>query len=147
MWHYELHEWASPDSLVRTVRRDVDWFPGGVWWTEGLYEEQPPGPHLIRIWEDEAGLLWVYSGVADADWTPNEVKIPDPEWHRQNFDVVIEVLDSSREHVVASRTIDYMLGEVCGSPLMYAVEWTETGNTRTRVIRPRLEGYDQVPDA
>lgn len=146
MWQYELHEWATADSLVRTVRREVDWFPGGVWLTERLFEEDPPGPHLIHVWEDEAGLLWAYSGVADAAWTPNESRVPDPDWLRENFDVVIEVLDPARERVVAGRTVDYMMGEVCGSPLMYAVEWTDAGDTRTRVIRPRLEGYEGVPE-
>ena len=141
VWHYELYQWASPDSMYRTVRRDAGWFPGGVWWTENLYEEDPPGPHLIHIWEDEAGLVWVYSGVADAAWEPNESRIPDPDWHRENFDVVVEVVDVAAEHVVASERLDYMVGPVCGSPLMYAVEWTELGNTRTRVLHPRLVGY------
>ncbi|MEQ8330405.1 MAG: hypothetical protein RH859_08100 [Longimicrobiales bacterium] len=143
MWEYELYEWESADSIKRTVRRVADWFPGGVWFSEELYERDRPGSYLIHVWEDESGLLWVYSGVPDADWAPNEARVPDPDWYEQNFDVVIEVVDLGRERVVASTTVDYMLGAVCGRPLMYTVEWSDRGDTRTRVVRPRLHGYEE----
>ncbi|HSM62253.1 MAG TPA: hypothetical protein VK849_15700 [Longimicrobiales bacterium] len=146
MWRYTLYRRASADSVVWTVRREADWFPGGVWWTEGLYVEDPPGPHLIRMHEDPSGLLWVYAGVADADWRPNEVRIPDPEWYRANFDVVVEVLDPARASVVARARVDYMLGEVCGSDLMYTVTRAADGDTRIRVVRPRLRGYAGAED-
>jgi len=68
------------------------------------------------------------------------LKIPDPDWYRENFDVVIEVIDLAKQQVLASRTIDYVLGEVCGSSLMYTVEWAESGDTRTRIVQPRLRG-------
>lgn len=140
-WEYELSEWSSPGELVRTVRRDAAWFPGGVWWTENLYEEDPPGPLLGRIWEGESGLLWVFSGVPDSDWEPNEMKVPDPDWDRDNFDMMIEVLDLTTQRLVAARRIDYRLGEVCGSPLMYSVEYSDSGDTQARVVMPTLVGY------
>jgi hypothetical protein len=57
------------------------------------------------------------------------------------FDMMIEVLDLRNSRVITNRRIDEWLGPVCGSNLMYTVFYTQEGDTRVRVLEPRLIGY------
>jgi hypothetical protein len=56
-------------------------------------------------------------------------------------DIVIEVLDLERSRLVASLRLDEWYGAACGDNLLYRVFYAESGDTRMRVLEPRLVGY------
>jgi hypothetical protein len=142
VWGYEFYRWASPDSLVETVTRQVDWFPSGGGLSAEMYVSEPPPPQLMNIVMDDRGLVWTYSWVPDRNWSPNEIQVPTPEWTRANFDTLIEVIDVKPGVVLAAARSDEMLGHACNDNLAYAVVETDTGDTRVLILEPRLLGHE-----
>ncbi len=141
-WEYEFSHWTRSDSLIRTITRDVDWFPAGVEWSQerfsDLYVSEPAPPQLMHIATDDHGLVWTYSWVPDRNWAPNSVQLPTPDWTRRNFDTVIEVIDLEEGVVLAALRSDELLRHACSDHLAYSVVETEIGDTRVRVLEPTL---------
>lgn len=85
---YEIELWES-NTLVRVLRRDVEWFPpdqmGGHGW------EEKPGPVVAYVASDDS-LLWVYASTPDERWAEAEATRD-----RDRFaDTRIEVIDWRR---------------------------------------------------
>jgi len=132
----------KPDGTVtRTVRRTVDWFPPDAELDPGFPMTGPLPTILHHVRDDGKGLLWVYLLRPDDDWEPPSSPEITPGSTRRMFDTVIEVLDLQKSRLVTSLRLDEWLGSACGSNLTYTVFYTESGDTRIRVLEPRLVGY------
>lgn len=142
IWDYELYRWTGADSLDHTLLREPAWFPGdpelSAQTFERMHAEDPAPPIMIHAHEDDDGLLWTYALVPDADWRPAPPEQPTPAWTRRTFDTRIEVLDLASRRVVAATRHDHQLAPICGTGLVYTVIETPTGDTRLRILRPRL---------
>jgi hypothetical protein len=136
---YSLNLRDQEGKVVRTLTREVEWFPP--------LEEVNPGfpftaqlpPFLWQLRQDLEGRLWVYAIVPDPHWKPT----PQPErddWNvtpattRHMFDTMIEVIDLESGRSIVSGRFDDWLGLVCGSSLVYAVVETESGDTQLRIF-------------
>lgn len=150
LWSYELYRWSGADSLLWTlVREDTPWFPReqdlSAERFENIYESVPPPASMWHVHEAEDGRLWVYAWVPDEAWEPGPIRTPPPEWTREKLDTMIEVIDPTGDpRVVARRRYDRLLSPVCGSDLMFTVVYAESGDTRAVVLRPELDGPNQV---
>jgi hypothetical protein len=140
LWRYEAHLWEAPGILAGILRREVDWFPSGGSYPEGIYERLPPPPFFQHIWEDGSGRLWTYAYLPDPDWRPGLPLQPRTEWFRRTFDTRIELIDLGQARLIASGTYETRLARVCNSHLMYTVLETEEGDTRVQVLEPVLMG-------
>jgi hypothetical protein len=140
IWRYRLHRWKAPDALEQTVTREVSWFPPDGEYVEGMPFSVPTAPTLSHIWDDGHGRIWVYSVVADPAWEPGIPLNPRHEWTRRNFDTVLEVIDLKERQVLVADRYDEILGMVCGSPMVYTVVEVEDGDTRLRIMEPKIVG-------
>ena len=104
---YEVHLMNVEGAVLRTVARDVDWFPEWTEW-QPPYED-PPLPRLFSVQEDHLGRLWVMLSVAATDFQPvprlSEVAgVNEPMGNdHPSFDTVIDVLDARTGQLLATR--------------------------------------------
>lgn len=81
---YEVELWES-NTLVRALRREVEWFPPDQ---ESHGWEEKPSPMLAGIAADDS-LLWVFAFTADERWAEAGAT---RDWDRF-IDTRIEVID------------------------------------------------------
>ena len=136
IWSYAIEEWDAPDAPVRTLVRDVPWFPPYPPFTDDVYESVPPPPGLHHIREDHRGHLWVYVLLPDQQWRPGIPLSPRPNWYRETFDLLIEVIDPVSARLLVSDTHENRLAPVCNSDLVYSVVEVLSGDLRVRVMKP-----------
>jgi hypothetical protein len=109
---YVLQEWSKTGSRLRTVRREVEWFP-----EPSVREERPnpafqrPAPAVSALLQD-GNFLWVALQVADAEWVPirqeglGNAAPATPETLNRIWDTVIEVIDLRDGSLFAWARID-----------------------------------------
>lgn len=118
---------ARSGTTMRSLRRDVDWFPPGMApIPRGQAGSIEPKPLIFDVVEDSTGLLWVLIGVSDPDWRSavrpggdgDHVQVIDDHGYR---DTVIEVLDPENGIVLATARIDERVTQFVGPGLVGAV--------------------------
>ncbi len=114
---YQVELWES-NTLVRVLRRDVEWFPPDQ--MEGHGWEDKPDPAVVSIASDDS-LLWVMAFTADERWAEAGAT---RDWDLFR-DTRIEVIDWRRRRVLASERFD---GHYDG--------WVEPGLTGNLVVTP-----------
>lgn len=138
IWEYELSRWGSPDHLELTISREVDWFPRGGRYAEGMPLTIPSAPVLKHLWQENEDRIWVFAYVPDSNWEPGLRMDPNLEWMSQAFDTMVEVIDLGSGSALVSARFDRALGVVCGSNLVFDVLETEDGDTRLQVYEPTI---------
>ncbi len=147
-WEADVREYVvrlrSPTGEVeRTIEYPAEWYPSWDHVEPGAPLAAPFPPFLWHLNEDTDGLLWTYVIVPDADWAPRTSWPEGSSGYNRMFDTMVEVADPSSGGVLAAKRVDEFLGSSCGGELVFAVVETEMGDTRMRVIRPRLVGFDR----
>ena len=140
---YEIELW-EPNTLLRTLRRDAEWFPPVSIDQVGGHDDRP-SPTVGEIAADDS-LLWVLVYTADDRWAEaNGFQNPD-----LRYDTTVEVIDWRRGRIVASQRFDdYYLawpepgltGRVAVKPdgsVRYVTYRVELERVRPRPPRPRL---------
>jgi len=138
---YEANLRRTDGTVSRTIKRSVDWFPPNAEIDPGFPAAGPAPTLIYRLWQEGENLLWVYLLRPADEWEPPSSSEVRAQATGQIFDMMIEVLDLESSRVVTSLRIDEWLGAMCGSNLMYTVFHTDNGDTRMRVLEPRLVGY------
>ncbi len=128
---YQVELWES-NTLVRVLRRDVEWFPpdelGGHGW------EEKPGPTVNYIASDDS-LLWVFATTADERWAEAGAT---RDWDLF-VDTRIEVIDWQRGRVLASERFDEDYDGWVEPGLIGNLVVTPTGSVRYVIYRVQLE--------
>jgi hypothetical protein len=119
LMQYVIELWdASTGRMLRSLSRDVDWFPPQLTSRTNRLSETPPAPALQALHLDAQGRLWTVVGTADRNWRTgirvNPSAAGDPD-HVNDIEVIdrdryidtyIEVIDPVAGRLIASRRFD-----------------------------------------
>ena len=115
---YEFELW-EPNTLLRTLRRDAEWFPSISIDEVGAHGRRPT-PTVGQIAADDS-LLWAVVFTAGDRWAEaDEHRDPD-----LRYDTTVEVIDWRRGRIVASQRFNGFYGG-----------WPEPGLTGRVVVKP-----------
>lgn len=137
---YELNLLSLDGDELLSVVRDVDWF---VPWHDdspGTFYKTRPLPRIVGIVPLGDQLVAVLSLVPEAGWEPvpaattlNATILDD------QFDTVVEVLDTASGEVKATLRSTYVLNAMIGGPFLYSVRTDEEGHGIMTVWRVLLD--------
>lgn len=104
---YEIRSYDSQGNLRRTYRGIRDWISGEPLPTRWDLTRRPPG-QIGALAVDDAGLVWVFAVVPDANWRPLQPQAgpPDPS---AIYDTLIEVFDPRSGALVAHARVDHLV--------------------------------------
>ena len=128
---YQIELWES-NTLVRVLRRDVEWFPFDQ--MEGHGWEDKPDPMVKEIASDDS-LLWVFASTADERWAEAGAT---RDWDLF-VDTRIEVIDWRRGRVLASERFDEYYDGWVEPGLIGRLAISPTGSVRYVTYRVQLE--------
>jgi len=128
---YQIELWES-NTLVRVLRRDVEWFPPDELVGHGW--EDRPVPMVREIASDDS-LLWVFATTADERWAEAGAT---RDWDLF-VDTRIEVIDWQRGRVLASERFDEDYDGWVEPGLIGNLVVTPTGSVRYVTYRVQLE--------
>jgi hypothetical protein len=118
---YRLALWEARGKKLAEFERKAAWFAPHA--PRSVDLNNAPLPWITALFEDDEGLLWVYSLVAAPDWrtgvgrrikTAEGVAIVDQDLARL-YDTRIEVLDVARGRLVAAVTVPELLVHTLGA--------------------------------
>lgn len=133
---YEIELWER-NTVVRALRREVEWFPQIPRDQHGHGMEEKPSPvfaHMVSL----DSLLWVFLYTADDRWAEAAATRDRDLFH----DTVVEVIDWSRGRIVASRRLDEYYTAWLEPGLIGRLATTEAGSVRYLTYRVQLEAGD-----
>jgi hypothetical protein len=139
---YLIEQWNLDGTLLRALFRQPEWFAS---WRRSvpIGPDSPPTTELIAIREDAAGLLWVLIRVADANWRASlqryetgEGSFWEPGTLDGAYDTYVEVIDPTRQLVVASQRLPIALAGFLNNGLAFSEE-VVAGRTQVVVWRLR----------
>ncbi len=100
---YRVDLYSRTGEKLRTITRDVEWFPDQEYVSTGGPQVSPPPPQITGLYDDRLGRLWVYILVPDANWRPGKFTIIRTGPHAGDkqpeqvlepfFDTIIDVID------------------------------------------------------
>lgn len=102
-WGYELQLWRTDGTLLRTLRRDVPWFPTGAQAMQGVGNRPPPELEVVH--DDGTGLLFIVAVVANDSYKPlPEIRdfAEQQAAMESMIDIYAEVIDTNAGVVLAS---------------------------------------------
>jgi hypothetical protein len=101
---YSLGLWSTSGVHLRTLRRDVDWFPNPAGNREKARrgERLPPPPVVREIAMDASGLVYVYLDVTSSRRVAVETISTEGSWYPSYRDRYVDVLDPLAGEVLAS---------------------------------------------
>jgi hypothetical protein len=105
---YRIGLWSPEGHQLRALERHPDWFTAGAG-TEAGNPDTPPPSSISAIYEDQAGLLWVFVRVPASTWRAAWQGVPSGAREvsarqiavEKLFATMVEVIDPSRGRVVA----------------------------------------------
>ena len=138
---YEVHLMDVEGGVLRTIARDVDWFPEWTEWQPPF--EDPPLPRLFSVQEDHLGRLWVMLSVAATDFQPLPGNLEsgfaganDPMGNpNPSFDTVIDVLDARTGELIATRRFSGLLVEFLPRQHIAILEIEPDGDQAFRIVQ------------
>jgi len=140
---YTIEGWKGT-TRTAILKRDVSWFPewDGI---ESPASARRPTAQIRGINEDDAGLLWVFTTVADQNWrpiplrdapTPGE-KVSSREDYDRLYDTIIEVIDPRHGSMIVHARSNRKLTPI-GDGYVYSYEVGTDGAPVYRLWRARL---------
>lgn len=117
---YRIEEWSLEGVHIRTLVRDVEWFPPG----RGVISLDRAPDAAVVGFQARDGLLWVLSAVSDANWQealevdPSKPHGGDVTDMNGIYDTVVEAIDPVTLRVVASARIDPFIYAFAGPGLV-----------------------------
>lgn len=135
MADYDLKEWAEDGQLIRILEAHRDWISESI--PMRLERDQPPPGQISGLEADEAGLLWVFAAVPDADWAP-----PAPQtrpFPGTMYDTVVEVVDPTDGSLLARSSFDDLVIPFATGAAYSMVE-EASGDLRVQIWRLKVTG-------
>ncbi len=148
---YVVTQYDTTGRQIRRIARVAEWFPPSPNKIVLPTPTVPPYSRIIAVREDRAGLLWVFTAVADPKWAqglgPKSSTADGPTGHRWDsyelmFDTQIEVIDTRANRVVSAVRIPELvlaslsenkvaiLRDQNGEPVVDVVQINLTTSTR-----------------
>ena len=129
---YTIELWES-NRLLRSLRRDANWFPEVPVAELGHGWEEKPSPLIASLAADDS-LLWVAVGVADEQWEEGG------EYRDLAlfYDTMIEVIDWKRARVIGRERFDDDYFHWVRPGLLGRAVVTPEGSIRYRTTHVRL---------
>lgn len=118
---YRIEKWAPDGTRIDSVAAQPSWFQDTPIHTD---PHERPGTVIEGLWEDEGGLLWVLTRVADLDWppknrVPENVEVPwTMEASNDRNDWILEAIDPSSGRLLAQRRFRDGLYHFSPTPLL-----------------------------
>jgi hypothetical protein len=141
---YEIEQWRLDGAIIRSFRRDADWFRPWDYGKESAKSKGLTGPLTVAIWQDSTGLLWTMVRVPSLsgptiDYSGRERRpLPPFDIEDASIDTMIEVIDPSTSRVLASQRFpQFMLGHI-ERDLVYSLGHSEGGDLRVDIWRIKL---------
>jgi len=137
-------ELMTPDSVVRRLVRDVDWFPDDTSTKSPLPWSERPRARIYALSLDSADVLWVLVRRAAANWRavghPTAVPFqpsrpPVSVRLAELFEGVVEALDPSTGAVLGSSVVSGSVLGFAGSRLLYDASEDSSGMVTMRILR------------
>jgi hypothetical protein len=136
------------DSVIRQVRRRVDWFPDDTGARAPSWEDRP-GPKISSVAEDDAGVLWVVISRPAKGWYPvdpsGSMRGPDgiptgimPEPSAGRFESVVEALDAATGELLASAVFSPTVFHFVAPAVVFQKIEDSDGAYTIRLLRLRL---------
>jgi hypothetical protein len=96
---YVLELWNTRGELLRTVRRDVEWFPA-----TGPVDDpsSPPPPNLEILTVDSSGIVITTSAIPNQNWVPRDRQSREVA---QYYDLMIEAIDTRTMTLLVSERL------------------------------------------
>ncbi len=152
MDRYEIDLYSVDGVLLRSIRRDVEWYrpydyrPGTP--------RTPPMPVAVGIWQDGPGRLWTMSRIPSDSWRvdrryPGQPERPIPPFDKyaHEFETVLEVFDAATGNLLASERVpQFMMGSV-GGGMVYSLRATNDGDLRVDVWEVAVSACGGSADA
>lgn len=114
---YSIQKWSAQHRLERGVEPEVGWFPQDT--LEVRRSNPEPRPHVIGIYEDALGFVWVCTTIADENWRAGlgspvragtETRYPIVDANRY-LDTMVQVFDGRNfRSIVAERFDEAFVG-------------------------------------
>lgn len=137
---YTIELWES-NTVVRALRRDVEWFPEPPprpdvreWETQPHGWEAQPMHSLVHMAADDS-LVWVSLYVADDRWA-EAAATRDFDLY---YDTMIEVIDWRRGRVLASQRFDETFDNWIEPGLVGRLAVTPTGSVQYQSYRVEMD--------
>jgi len=146
--NYDIHRYSPLGDLLMTIRRRPEWFSSTSEWTGGT-PDSPPNSSIDGVFEDASGRVWVFARKARDRWQeawPKDFPVGREVPYSQGpndvalWQTVIEVLDTTTRHLIASRTIDGLVMHVLGSQKAAMYEEDENGVPSIRIVSFTVTG-------
>lgn len=127
---YEVHAYSASGVLQAVFRAERDWISGEPLPTRLESGTRPPG-QMGGVAVDDAGLVWIFAVVPDANWRPlrPEAGPPNPS---AIYDTIIEVFDPQSGRIIAHGRMDHMVFPLRPGQV-YAVVEQPDGDYRVQI--------------
>ena len=136
---YRVELWES-NRLLRSLRRDVEWFPELRVADRSHGWDERPSTAIAGMAADDS-LLWLAIAVADEQWEEN-ARYRDQSL---SYDTVVEVIDWKRGRVIGSGRFDEDYVHWVRPGMLGRLVVTPDGSVRYRTVSVRLGGV--VPES
>jgi hypothetical protein len=129
-FRWQLEHWDSVGHRIATFNDPPPWFAGYETPTSASATVAPQ-PLVNGLWVDPAGRIWILGQVADPHWATGlghdgaqHATIQDAD---KTYDTVIEVIDPTTGHAVASTRVDQWYAAVVEPGVLLRIVDTRSG--------------------
>jgi hypothetical protein len=142
---YVIERWSPAGEFELEVTREADWFHSyATWWLPT--PDRSPAPHVMGVWEDDDGRLWVIGRVGGTDWVKGlgpgrllERQMAYPIKDEQLvYDGFVDVIDPVAGVVLASRRLPGTVDVVVAPGTVGGVRESSEGWLYMEVSQVRL---------
>jgi hypothetical protein len=127
---YVLERWLPNGTSAQRLVGERDWMQKGPLPTRIDARTQKPPTQMTGLLIDGQGRLFVFAGVADANWKPDPGGgAPDPA---RVFDTLIEVIDPKTGTLLASTRFDRLVMPMHGT-IAYSMIEDDVGDLKLQV--------------
>lgn len=142
---YEFEEWDVEGNRIRTLRPERDWFSPGQPQAPAT-PTQPGSPLPLGMFQGTEGHLWAVLVVSDPEWHEGlgpMVRSAEGEYypitdHRQAWDGLVDVIDTTTGASIATRRFDLPIIQVVEPGLVALGRETADGWWTVELTRLRL---------
>lgn len=100
---YRIERWDTGGTLAAVYERRTSWFPAPGAERRSANVTSDGRPHLLHLYEDSIGRLWVLSGVAKR--RPQDQGSIGPFWDKSESRLIVEVIDTRAHRLLWSETV------------------------------------------
>lgn len=135
------------DDSCRVFLRPAEWFPSPdpASLIRRNYGTMPPLSELGGVSQDASRYVWTIARVGDPRWKSIMEQVNASEYaitdYNRYFDSIVERIDLSTGHVIASTKVDVVLRQFIGPGLAWYSSEDDDGYARIHIVRFVMDGH------